>query len=482
MAINLAMTNLDMDDPNFRALYEDLQGNILTSHGRDHVAYLFIKFKADAEACKGWVRKMGERVTSVEAQFGHTKAHKESGKATLFTSLMLSVSGYKALGVEAEKIPGDKAFNAGMKDMETEFDVLPRADHAAVPNALNDDVSQWEAPFQQDLDGMVLLAYAGKNVDDRTAQAHLETQIEGLEPELKDVAEVVLVQRGQALRNEKGQVIEHFGFVDGVSNPRFMKADLAADFANGGFSRYDPSAPLNLVLSKDPGGGPNGYGAYIVFRKLQQNVKGFAGKLNELAMALSEASGKAVSPEYAGALAIGRFKDGTPISEQSQDGWTNLFNNFNFDDDTEGRRCPLHAHIRKTNPRGDTMRQFDAPQTIERSRRIVRRGISYGSTEMSPSKEWTDAGLLFMSAQADIEQQFFFQQNTWSNRDSFVRKGVGIDPVIGQPREGTSRVPQKWSTKWGTPGEPVEFQLNDVVRMRGGEYFFVPSISSLKAL
>ena len=120
--------------------------------------------------------------------------------------------------------------------------------------------------------------------------------------------------------------------------------------------------------------------------------------------------------------------------------------------------------------------------TIESSRRIVRRGVSYGSTDLDPKKEWTNAGLLFLSYQSDIEQQFIFMQNTWCNNQGFVRGETGLDPLIGQTKEGEETVPQKWPTQWGVPSDPLEFEFSHVIRTRGGEYFFTPSIAFFKTL
>jgi deferrochelatase/peroxidase EfeB len=54
-------------------------------------------------------------------------------------------------------------------------------------------------------------------------------------------------------------------------------------------------------------------------------------------------------------------------------------NDFHYDLDPVGRQCPLFAHIRKTNPRGDVPRYIrPGTEEFERARRIVRRGITYG--------------------------------------------------------------------------------------------------------
>ena len=59
-------------------------------------------------------------------------------------------------------------------------------------------------------------------------------------------------------------------------------------------------------------------------------------------------------------------------------------------DDPDGLKCPLHAHIRKINPRGE----LDKKSTIlpnsperERMRRVAHRGIPYGTRETEPKDD-----------------------------------------------------------------------------------------------
>ncbi|UXI02153.1 Dyp-type peroxidase [Photobacterium sp. TY1-4] len=481
MSANLNQTNIEIDDPNFRAVFHNLQGNILKGHGREHSRHLFFALRGDARQNRQAIRQLAEKVTSALDQHQQQMSFKQTGQAHLFVNLMLSAGGYQQLDIDPQDWPDDPAFRAGMKDLQTPFDTLPRGDHTPTANPLNDDIRQWETGFQGRIDGMLLLALGG--VDAEHAEQVLEAEIQALQHTCGDTLDIVLIQRGHVMRNDKGQVIEHFGFVDGVSNPKFLFSDLNEEFRNGGYSRNDPSAPLNLVLTKDPGGDADSYGSYVVYRKLQQNIKGFWDHLTLLANHLSETSPTQVDAEYAGALCVGRFKDGTPISEQGNDGWSNLFNNFNYDEDVDGLRCPLHAHTRKTNPRGDTVRQFNSPPTIERSRRIVRRGISYGDTELNPTQEWTDAGLLFLCLQASIVDQFIFMQHTWCNNAGFVRQGTGIDPLVGQSPADTAPAPQQWRAKWSNPNaDTTEFSFAGFVRNRGGEYFFMPSLDFLRQL
>src|SRR5215213_8698620 len=115
-------------------------------------------------------------------------------------------------------------------------------------------------------------------------------------------------------------------------------------------------------------------------------------------------------------------------------------NNFRFgaQDESDTLRCPFHAHIRKTNPRGDIARQFGAPDAAERDHRIARRGITYGERNRHPNAFQAlddlpskDVGLLFMCFQASIRDQFAFMQRGWANNQGFVKLDPEGAPITG---------------------------------------------------
>lgn len=198
-----------------------------------------------------------------------------------------------------------------------------------------------------------------------------------------------------------------------------------------------------------------------------------------------------VDPNLAGAMAVGRFKDGTPVANaQSPKGDYN--NDFVFKShDPDGLKCPVHAHVRKVNPRGTT------PQTSlqkERRRRIARRGIPYGrplpdicDAEQTDPDPGADRGLLFMCFQANVEKQFEFIQRTWVDNPNFpdnvlnlpTGTDTGDDPLIGQDKNEE----QRWPRKWGDAGAGKKaFNFESAVTLKGGEYFFAPSKPFLSSL
>jgi Dyp-type peroxidase family len=306
-------------------------------------------------------------------------------------------------------------------------------------------------------------------------------------------AGVVLVgeETGLGMRSllSKGQGIEHFGYVDGRSQPLMLQEDITAEREQqDGTSVWNPAFGLDAALVRDPAGADaRSFGSYFVFRKLEQNVRGFKETEARLAKAL-KLTGE--DEERAGAMIVGRFEDGTPVVLQKEDGANApVPNNFDYRDDVSGAKCPFHSHIRKTNPRGESV-GGGVTLAQERAHLMARRGITYGvrdkhpNTPDLPTSEMPSGGvgLLFMAYQRDIGNQFEFTQATWANNLDFLKAQprTGIDPVIGQGPKGGQACPLGWGGDEHAPRKAFDFR--GFVTMKGGEYFFAPSISGLKRL
>jgi len=90
-------------------------------------------------------------------------------------------------------------------------------------------------------------------------------------------------------------------------------------------------------------------------------------------------------------------------------------------------------------------------------------------------------GLLFMCFQSNLADQFGFLQKIYANSPDFAKTGTGIDPVIGQKELNACPMAQHWPREWGKAGEK-DFHFGDFVKLKGGEFFFSPSIPFLKGL
>jgi Dyp-type peroxidase family len=474
-----------------RAALADTQGNILKNNGRDHHVHLFVRFTGAPADVRAWLQMMGTKhVTSALQQYEDGDARRaaradgETFDGGVLVNLCLSATGYKELGPTVV-MPDDASFRAGAK--------------AAIERLNDPPVAKWEEGFRQDIHALVIVA-ADNHTDAHSAAQAITDSLDkvGHLVNTEIGAAIRLDRSGQPTTDPSGQVYEHFGFADNISQPLFFQDELdKARRTSGGFDRYDPSAPLDLVLLKDPNGGPDGYGSYFVYRKLAQNVARFHDDVAKLAQELEQAKygPGATAPEVdykklALAYIMGRFPDGTPVVEQAVDGWSSQPNNFSFDHDVDGVRCPFHAHIRKVNPRGDKVREFVLSPSEDRARRIARRGVSFGPPKLDPGTD--KVGLLFICAQSNIADQFEFIQQIWSNFTGFLRPGTGLDPIIGQAKQADPAVDQQWPRDYGShkeldfnfdPPKPYSpyfsFHFGNWVTKRGGEYFFVPSLSFL---
>ncbi len=86
---------------------------------------------------------------------------------------------------------------------------------------------------------------------------------------------LVAEELGTTLTNAAGDGIEHFGYVDGRSQPLFIAEDLDHEReTTDGTDRWDPLVPLQHVLVPDPGC-THAFGSYLVYRKLEQDVRAF---------------------------------------------------------------------------------------------------------------------------------------------------------------------------------------------------------------
>lgn len=154
-------------------------------------------------------------------------------------------------------------------------------------------------------------------------------------------------------------------------------------------------------------------------------------------------------------------------------------------------KCPFFAHIRKVNPRSSG--GFEPPAG-ERLHIMPRRGQTYGVRTDDPNdgKIWNkptkDVGLLFMAFNANIAEQFEFAQKSWANFAGFPkvpagRLAPGLDMVIGQGNRPDIDGPTMWGANFGEADQhKVVAPAPQNVTMKGGEYFFMPSMPTLSSL
>jgi Dyp-type peroxidase family len=445
-------------------LLRGVQANIVRAHVRDHLRLLLLRF-ADgnqgrsegkdflrAVAAPGLMKSAAVHLSEV-SDFDRARR-----PGTPYVGVAISAVGYAALGLKP--IPDDPAFRRGMKDPDTNRRLLDPA------------VTTWEQAYRGVIHAVIIIGDA-----DEAAVARRRADVLGLlTPTITLVAEEV----GRAQFNANNDTVEHFGYVDGRSQPLFLQEDAEREQARTvGPLRWEPALPARLVLVPEKAASARGmtYGSYLVLRKLEQNVRVFKQSESDLADALDLPPSER---ERAGAMMVGRFEDGTPITLYGRAGaLLPVTNNFDYREDKAGMKCPFQAHIRKVNPRlssGD-----------DRFRVMARRGVPYGerldeiNEDLPPAARPAEGvGLLFMAFSANIGEQFeYVQRMANASADAGPDTVTGVDPLIGQGKRGSASYPLIWDAHSAT--KPVE-SPPQAVTMKGGEYFFAPSLAFLRSL
>lgn len=472
MSVNLnevlSIKNITTDG---RALLDNLQPNILRPHTREILTMLFLRIDDPVEG-KRVIKALSAGpkplVKSTSVHLTEIAAFHATGKpGTAYVGVGLSRTGYDALGVANAQQPPDPAFQAGMAARGGQLaDPLP---------------AKWQTGLRNRLDAVVLIGDQMQGSQEQALQA--VRAILAANPKVV----IVFEQEGRGLHNRNDDGIEHFGYVDGRSQPIFLDEEVTAEREKtDGATNWDPALPIGRAVVSDPASPDPAkcFGSYFVFRKLEQNVRKFKQQEAAFAKRLGLEGDDA---ERAGALLVGRFEDGTPVAVQADAGsHSPVLNDFTYASDLDGGKCPHFAHIRKVNPRGSG--GFE-PVAGERLHIMARRGQTYGARTDDPNdgkfhnKPVKDVGLLFMAFNADLQQQFEFAQGTWANNPGFPQAPTapGLDPVIGQGPRPDLTCPVEWGIGADKKQRKTKKSPVQTVTLLGGEYFFMPSLAYLKA-
>lgn len=248
-------------------------------------------------------------------------------------------------------------------------------------------------------------------------------------------------------------------------------------------------------------------GSYLVMRQLAQDVPGFWQFIDR------ESGGDESEREHLASAMVGRKPDGAPLMSDPQKFRTDIEsgkapgnNQFVFDDDPSGQRCPVGAHIRRANPRtGDfppgvtglisrliRMLGFGRRPRSEdliaaaRFHRLLRRGRAYGPT-LSPQDAIkkkvpkAERGLHFICLGANILRQFEFVQDAWLMNTKFAGLSGQSDPLLGN-REPLLSGDSTDHFTMPQVNSPAQCQkgLPQFVTVRGGAYFFMPGLKALQ--
>jgi deferrochelatase/peroxidase EfeB len=323
--------------------------------------------------------------------------------------------------------------------------------------------------------------------------------------------------------------VEHFGFVDAIGDPVFdgqMPEELAAARVIGQGKllpdqSWAPIAAGEFLLgypdeSQEIAGAamPLDFscnGTFYAYRKLHQNVVGWRDYITSRAQtfaAVMDIPHDQAVPTLMAKIA-GRWPDGVPLmmaatypewqavherraaAERAQDKATlaaldRAMVDFTFRDDPTGAKCPFSSHLRRANTR-DMLDPFFAAKDPKRwggsilnnRRRILRRGLPYGHAP-DGDDDSGEHGIVMLACCASLFRQFEFVQQQWmqygldfgsgndtcpivGNHDKDAKYIIAADPASGKPPFICDRLPQ-------------------FVETRGGDYFFVPSMTALRMI
>jgi Dyp-type peroxidase family len=455
---------------------DDIQGNSLAGFNKDHQAFLLVRI-GDIPNARLWLKTLVPRVSplsevqefndlrrSMTARIGR----EPRSLAVTWINLAISARAIDLLKKRGDDSIDDDAFRLGLAGGRSELLGDPA------------DRSKWKFGGTEGKSADVLVI-----VGSDFAQ-HLRVVVRELRAGIKESGQKLLfVQEGHTLEGAlKGH--EHFGFRDGISQPGIRGLTKKAKPGQPliwpgqfvlGLPRQDdanPDQPLDPLPC--PAWAKNG--SFVVMRRLRQDIDGFWQAMRD------ESARLAAGPDFPGidhtrlaSMLVGRWPSGAPfvLSPDRDNHDLANSNDFTFGDtDKFPPVCPFAAHIRKVNPRADPVEGGGPSSTL--TRRFLRRGIPY-------SDRPTDRGLIFVSYQSSIQNQFEFVSRQWASREDLpvvpLGGGVsGFDPIIGQNAEGTR---DRSVNLFHSTGTAVAVKLaRDFVVPTGGGYFFSPSLSTLR--
>ena len=509
----------------------DIQGIAVPGFLKPHHTLIGFTVGADSEAALAFKKFLGgfaEQLSSAGETLLDRRSHRARelrGKALV--GLGLSFQGLRKLTPGTAALPSD-AFRQGL---------AARSAFLGDPQDPKDEgnPANWKvgAPGH-DLDALIVIAGDTRPmVDERSAAIAELIKKAGFQ--------TLYSENGDVREDLPGH--EHFGFDDGVSQPgiRGRASEDPDDFVTprhiadseqptqslfgypgqdlvwpGEFLLGHPSTCPDPLIPGLPSPAVPAWslnGSYLVFRRLRQDVGLFWRTMRQEAERLAALPGfGGMTDETLASRIVGRWQSGAPVNRVPQVddpklGKEPLANNhFRFDSDASalalksgyvdkfqpskadpaGLTCPWAAHIRKVNTRDSGSDTGGRDSTY--SRRLLRVGVPFGKplkdryAELKDDPEKGERGLLFMSIQSSIEDQFEFLMARWMGDPSRPKMPGGHDLLVGQnDAAGEDRV--RRCIIFGLGFEQASVATNaQWIIPTGGGYFFVPAIAALKSV
>jgi hypothetical protein len=470
----------------------DIQGGILRSYpGVTHGVLLLLNFTnaASAKACLDWI------VSNVTRDSDSTVG--PPGKP--FVNVGYTLAGLRAAGVDEEDLAlFPEEYRQGMS-----------ARAGSLGDTGNNHPLRWRLPrrlktlTEPPAGPAVELEAVHAIVQLRCAdQAHaqiyelrdpqhplhsyVKTLIAGL-PDGTVLAAQDLVSRSD-IRWGTGFPVDAFGYAVGMGQPDLAKRTPPFDFNrillgevvlghdNVSDFAVDPSDPALPAKVRERERWLHN-GSFLVIRKYREFVDWLDSTVTTTAAAMAKELGEPPSAyvEVVYAKLMGRQRDGRPLVDVN----AHYLNFFTYKDDQQGALCPLHAHIRRANPR-------ENPRTSVRLPRLVRRGMSYGPP-VGVGGPQSERGVVFMAYNASLGEQYEVVQRWLVAGNSTGSTSGQSCPIVGVAQGGLARY-----FSFEHSGKVFSVKLDDATfafneplsptRLEWGIYLFAPSLSTLGRL
>ena len=506
----------------------DIQGNVVRAYGRfgfPVARYLLLNI-SEGVGGRSWLAETLPDITN-----SATWSDDPGGFARPKTTLNIAIN---HAGLVAFELPVES-----LNSFSTEFAMGMKMRKDITGDIDLSSPEHWDPVWRSDDASKAVHVLLTINASTRE---ELETQYEKVCKQIaKSLGTVTLLdghrgQNGCLLPYQEAHIIfengkptskEHFKYTDGIGDPYFegiqdppsrvngrgkqmadgtWKPLATGEFLHGHLdeAREYPPAAAPILLSRN--------GTYMVYRKLHQNVASFDALLER------EGATYPGGAELMAAKFVGRWrKTGAPLvnapDKTSHDQWKKDFDNaskeqqdamlsnFTYDDDMSGARCPISSHIRRLNPRaslelkagkapGEFVRNtgsiaklnaFNTPGALANRRRVLRRGLPYGDST-DRTNDNGDHGVIMMMLNADIGRQFEFVQQQWVNYGNDFREANDKDVILGNRSDD---IPSSVIHPADPEGDAPPRFVNNIPRLvetRGGDYFFVPSLTALRLI
>jgi Dyp-type peroxidase family len=406
----------------------------------------------DARTGREFIRRLAPHIASATNWWN---------AATAWLEIGISYAGLEALGLPKESLESfPETFRVGM---------------AARARQLGDDgvndPKNWEPPFGTGQVHVGVSAFSDSEEKRRRALAVAREQYEGFSG-----VSVLAIQNFGAQPGDRNSL----GYKDGIDQPPIEGSGVdplpgqgrpirAGEFIFG----YPGEAGVPLPMPQPDILGRNG--TFVGFRKYQSRVGAFNRFLRANGSTEEE-------QELIAAKLVGRWRSGAPLTlapdvdNPALGADPKRNNDFNYANDPHGRQVPFGSHIRRMNPRDTELTRL----TDVNLHRLIRRGTTYGPpydpNAVSEQDDEVPRGAIFLFMSAKAMATIEFLQQEWINDGNFIGVGNERDPIIGRQEEGAT---------FTIPKQPVRRRVRGIETfnvLKGGEYFFVPSMSALKWL